>query len=320
MEIKNSQRGLQPRSEQISSLVCSPRFSHRWKPSINRYWSNCYIYKLHLIHSRRSVFVLVNPNEPIWKLCSVSVTERRWENQSVGTAAVALASCGVAVLEDIGLINQSSTKRTIIEQARQWPTYFCRLFPVSVWSLRVLATLICVFFLLIFQMPKYQSGQVQMIGISHLGVRLIKRNRTKTTNDTLQVLETFSFDQIQQISPLRSASTLEVRMGKKRLTIHSHRVNVLSTSRSRLSSSIFPDSKDQTNHGGIPQWIPARASSTISSIESGEWQDCFDGCLKRVKLRSKGEEETSAREVIPEFTLTHEWPAQIVQSSEFDQL
>jgi hypothetical protein len=74
-------------------------------------------------------------------------------------------------------------------------------------------------------MPKYQSEQVQMIGISHSGVRLIKRNRTKATNDTLQVLETFTFDLIQQISPLRSASTLEVRVGKKRLTIHSHRVN-----------------------------------------------------------------------------------------------
>lgn len=73
-----------------------------------------------------------------------------------------------------------------------------------------------------------------MIGISHSGVRLIKRNRLKATNDTLQVLETFSFDLIQQISPLRSASTLEVRVGKKRLIIHSHRVNSYSTWRSRF--------------------------------------------------------------------------------------
>jgi hypothetical protein len=43
-----------------------------------------------------------------------------------------LASLGVAVLSDINLINKLSSKKAIIEQARQWPTYFCRFFPVSV--------------------------------------------------------------------------------------------------------------------------------------------------------------------------------------------
>jgi hypothetical protein len=73
-------------------------------------------------------------------------------------------------------------------------------------------------------MPKYHSGEVQMLGISHTGIRLIKRSRTKTTTDILQVLETFSFDMIQQISPIRNGSTLDLRLTKKRITIHSHRV------------------------------------------------------------------------------------------------
>jgi hypothetical protein len=44
-----------------------------------------------------------------------------------------LASHGVAVIDDINLINKISSKKAIIEQARQWPTYFCRFFPVSVY-------------------------------------------------------------------------------------------------------------------------------------------------------------------------------------------
>jgi hypothetical protein len=56
------------------------------------------------------------------------------------------------------------------------------------------------------------------------GIRLIKRNRTKTSNDVLHVIETFSFDIIQQISPIRNGSTIELRLTKKRITIHSHRV------------------------------------------------------------------------------------------------
>jgi hypothetical protein len=63
-----------------------------------------------------------------------------------------------------------------------------------------------------------------MLGISHSGIRLIKRNRTKTSNDVLHVIETFSFDIIQQISPIRNGSTIELRLTKKRITIHSHRV------------------------------------------------------------------------------------------------
>ena len=73
-------------------------------------------------------------------------------------------------------------------------------------------------------MPKYHSGEVQMLGVSHSGVRLIKRNRSKTASDTLQVLETFLFDSIQQTSSVRNGSTIDLRLAKKRITIHSHRV------------------------------------------------------------------------------------------------
>jgi hypothetical protein len=73
-------------------------------------------------------------------------------------------------------------------------------------------------------MPKYRSDNVQMLGISHSGVRLIKRNQTKTDNDTLQVLETITFDLVQDISMARTSSTLDIHLPKKHMIIHSHRV------------------------------------------------------------------------------------------------
>lgn len=65
-----------------------------------------------------------------------------------------------------------------------------------------------------------------MLGISHSAVLLLKRCQSKSTNDTLQVLETFPFDTIQQISPIRNGSTIDLRLKKNRITIHSHRVSV----------------------------------------------------------------------------------------------
>ncbi|CAM4880089.1 unnamed protein product [Rotaria socialis] len=116
-----------------------------------------------------------------------------------------LSSHDVRVIDDINLINKLAIKKAIIEQARQWATYFCRFFPVSI--------------------PKFHSGEIQMLGVSHSGVRFIKRIRTKNKSDTLQVLETCPFDTLQQISPIRNGSTIDLRVGKKRITVHSHRKN-----------------------------------------------------------------------------------------------
>lgn len=55
--------------------------------------------------------------------------KRRW---SPNFYSCHLASQGVAVLSDMNLINKLSSKKKIIEQARQWPNYFSRFFPISV--------------------------------------------------------------------------------------------------------------------------------------------------------------------------------------------
>lgn len=67
---------------------------------------------------------------------------------------------------------------------------------------------------------KSHSNEVQLLGISHSGIRLIKQNRT-----TLQVFETFSFDMIQRISSIENGSTMDLYLAKKKMTIYSIRVD-----------------------------------------------------------------------------------------------
>jgi hypothetical protein len=111
-----------------------------------------------------------------------------------------LASHGVPNITDINLINTLSIKKTIIEQARQWSIYFCRLFPISLIS-------------------KTRSNEIQTFGISHTGIRLIKRNR-----QIFQVLEVFTFGMIQRISSNENLSTIDLYFAKKKITIHSPQV------------------------------------------------------------------------------------------------
>jgi len=48
-------------------------------------------------------------------------------------------------------------KRQIIEMAKEWPLYFCRLFPVAASS--------------------KQYASTQMLAVSHAGIRLVRRER-----------------------------------------------------------------------------------------------------------------------------------------------
>ncbi|CAF4729667.1 unnamed protein product [Rotaria sp. Silwood1] len=114
-----------------------------------------------------------------------------------------LSSHGVATIGDINLIKTSSAKKDIIEQARQWPIYFCRLFPITT--------------------IKSHLNEEQLLGISHSGIRLIKRSQTTTNRDTLQVLETFPFETIQYVSAIRNGSSIDLSLVKKRITICSQR-------------------------------------------------------------------------------------------------
>lgn len=68
------------------------------------------------------------------------------------------------------------------------------------------------------------SNEKQFLGVAHSGIRLIKLRETSTARRALQVVERFSFDAIQHISPIRNNSTIDITLAKKRITIRSNRV------------------------------------------------------------------------------------------------
>jgi len=61
--------------------------------------------------------------------------------------------------------HKQTIKKNIVELAKEWGTYFCRLFPVS---------------------GGQANRTVQFLGVSHSGLRLIRRDKSGPT-DTLQV-------------------------------------------------------------------------------------------------------------------------------------
>lgn len=91
--------------------------------------------------------------------------------------------------------------------AKDWGTYFCRLYPVS---------------------GGQNNRTVQYLGVSHSGVRLIRREKS-LPNDYLQVLEGVTFDEIAETSvPKSSAIELVLRTGG-RLVLYSHRAPQIHT-------------------------------------------------------------------------------------------
>lgn len=85
--------------------------------------------------------------------------------------------------------------------AKEWGTYFCRLYPVS---------------------GGQTNRTVQYLGVSHSGVRLIRREKS-LPYDYLQILETVNFDEIGETSvPKSSAIEIVLRTGG-RLVLYTHR-------------------------------------------------------------------------------------------------
>jgi len=75
-----------------------------------------------------------------------------------------------------------STKKNIIEVAKDFPTYFSRLYPVS----------------------STQSTDIQYLSISHSGVRLVRREKSLPT-DYLRVLETYQYEDIGEVSTMSNS-------------------------------------------------------------------------------------------------------------------
>ncbi|KAK6169157.1 hypothetical protein SNE40_020262 [Patella caerulea] len=95
-------------------------------------------------------------------------------------------------------------KKIIVDTAKEWPTYFCRLFPVA-------------------STGHYSS--VKYLGVSHTGLRLVTRERT-LIDDHLSVLEEIRFeDVVDCVMP--SDSTIQLDLKTKSVLFYTPRAKQL---------------------------------------------------------------------------------------------
>ena len=127
-------------------------------------------------------------NEQICEYFFVSLNKQNKINFKI----FSLASHGVFNMTDIHLINEKTIKKEIVEQARQWLLYFCRLFPI-------------------------ESNDYLFFAIGHSAIRFIQRNRT---------IESYTFDRIERLSFIEGNSKMNLYLMKKKFTIQSNRVDV----------------------------------------------------------------------------------------------
>jgi myosin-15 len=94
-------------------------------------------------------------------------------------------------------------KKNIVDMAKDWPMYFARIFPVS---------------------GGHQHPGVQHLAVSHSGVRLVRREKGPS-EDSLQVLDTFSFEEIAETCVPKGSAVQLVLTNGVRFLLYSHRAN-----------------------------------------------------------------------------------------------
>ncbi|GFW45912.1 unconventional myosin-XV [Trichonephila clavipes] len=92
-------------------------------------------------------------------------------------------------------------KRNVVDVAKEFPNYFSRLFPIS---------------------GGRNLPNVQLLGVSHSGVRLVRRERDAIC-DYLRVLDTISFEDIAEVSVPRSSTIQILLRNGGWMTLYSHK-------------------------------------------------------------------------------------------------
>nr|CAD7264058.1 unnamed protein product [Timema shepardi] len=118
-----------------------------------------------------------------------------------------LDSYGVT-LNNVHSAQQKTTiKKNVVDLAKDWPTYFSRIFAVS---------------------GGHQHPAVQLLAVSHSGVRLLRREATPV-DETLQVLDTFSFEEIAETSVPKGSAVQIMLTSGGRVLLYTHRANQVHT-------------------------------------------------------------------------------------------
>ncbi|XP_059156810.1 unconventional myosin-XV-like isoform X1 [Physella acuta] len=95
-------------------------------------------------------------------------------------------------------------KKVVVDTAKEWPTYFCRLFPIA---------------------GSGQYSGARYLGVSHTGLRLITRERNYV-DDFLSVMEEIKFEDVIDVV-MPTNSTIQLNLRTKSLIFHTMRAQQL---------------------------------------------------------------------------------------------
>ncbi|KAJ1528092.1 hypothetical protein ONE63_008008 [Megalurothrips usitatus] len=118
-----------------------------------------------------------------------------------------LDSYGVTLNNLQSAHHKSTIKKNVVDMAKQWNIYFARIFPVS---------------------GGHQNPDVQFLAISHSGVRLVRKEKS-VPHDYLQVLDTFTFDELAEVSMPKTSSVQFMLAAGGRVLLYTHRANQVQT-------------------------------------------------------------------------------------------
>ncbi|CAB3362581.1 Hypothetical predicted protein [Cloeon dipterum] len=175
--------------------------------SANHFTYNRVNWKLHI---RKEVFspneVLSNPLALHLVFCQVvqdalSLACIRISREERNKMRKMLDSYGITLSNLHSPHHKVTIKKNIVDIAKDWPTYFARIFPIT---------------------GSHQNPDVKHLAVSHSGIRLIRREKS-IPNDYLQVLDTFNFDEVAETSTVKGNALQIILTSGTRFVFYTHR-------------------------------------------------------------------------------------------------
>ncbi|XP_070579495.1 unconventional myosin-XV-like isoform X12 [Ptychodera flava] len=153
------------------------------------------------------------------------------------------------VLDELGITlnnmsHKTQTKKQIIEAARQWPCYFCRLFPVS---------------------GGRKNPQVEYVGVCDKGIRLMRRQK-EAGNDQLVLMDSFSFNEIQELRVSQRGTLRIILTNQSVISLYTFRAFQI---KEMVDAYIIDLEKDSQYVRAIADYITRE--STLLSFRRGDF-------------------------------------------------
>ncbi|XP_064096637.1 unconventional myosin-XV-like isoform X2 [Macrobrachium nipponense] len=151
-----------------------------------------------------------------------------------------LDSRGITPNNSFSPHHNNGVKKEIVELAKSWPLYFAAIFPET---------------------GSRKSGEVELIAVSHSGVRLVKREHSHLT-----VINTYSFEEIEEVDSPREGTLRLVLAVGGRITLYTPRSRQIATMVSKYMSSVQSGSREYVR--AVADYVTRE--STLLSFKKGD--------------------------------------------------